>query len=104
MRLTSTDRSQSTRILWTLQAAWPGAVPSAELARISLQYGRAIHSLRKQGWLISNRVRIVNGVRHGEFRLGSAPIPSNQELRQAKLEVSKQPGLFGDISPERYPD
>jgi hypothetical protein len=75
-------RSQESRILWTLQAAWPGWVPSPELAKISLQYGARLFSLRRQkGWLIENRVRIVGGIRHGEFRLGSRPIPSSKELR-----------------------
>jgi hypothetical protein len=98
---TNSRSSQETRILWLLQSSWPNEVPSPELAKISLQYGSRIFSLRKQGWLISNRARIVKGIRYGEFRLGAAPIRSNQELRQAKSEVSKQAGLFGDISPDR---
>jgi hypothetical protein len=64
--------SQEERILCLLQAAWPSWTPAPELARISLQYSARIFSLRRNGWLIENRVRVVDGVRHGEFRLGSA--------------------------------
>jgi hypothetical protein len=81
------SRNQEDRILWVLQAAWPGWTPAPALAKISLQYSRAIHSLRhRDGWLIENRVRIVDGIKRGEFRLGSAPIASGQELRRLKLE------------------
>lgn len=81
------SRNQEDRILWLLQAAWPNWTPALDLARISLQYGRAIHSLRRQGWQIENRLRLVDGVRHGEFRLGSPALPSSKELRQAKAEA-----------------
>lgn len=80
--MTDARKTQETRILWTLEAAWPAWVPSPHLSRISLQYNARIFSLRRRGWLIENRVRIVDGVRHGEFRLGSKPIPRNAELRR----------------------
>jgi hypothetical protein len=93
--VTDAPHNQEERILWTLQAAWPEWTPAPELAKISLQYSARIFSLRRRrGWLIANRVRTVNGKKHGEFRLGPQPVPSSQELR----------ALFGDLSPTRYPD
>jgi hypothetical protein len=104
-------------------------VPAPELAKISLQYSARIFSLRRRrGWQIANRVRIVDGKKHGEFRLGSRPVPSNAELRRgaapsptaSKEELSRQSqarqwiagaraepaqaALFGERSPERHRD
>jgi len=90
-------RSQEDRILWVLQAAWPNWTRAPALGKISLQYNRAIHSLRhRDGWSIENRLRVVDGVRHGEFRLGSAAVPSSKELHKPKPEASSLfPGLKG---------
>jgi hypothetical protein len=83
----SNSRTQESRILWLLQAAWPNWTPAPELAKISLQYGRAINTIRRKWRIeIANRVRAVNGAKHGEFRLGSVPVPSGKELRLAKSE------------------
>lgn len=100
-------RTQENKILWLLQSAWPNWTPALELSKVALQYGRAIHALRRQGWRIDNRTRIVGGVRHGEFRLGTPSVPSSRELRQSQSR--SQPAdttdrLF-EISPgSRYPD
>lgn len=88
------DKTQECKILWLLQAAWPAWTPAPELAQISLQYGRVIHSLRGEGWLIKNRIRVVDGRRHGEFRLGSAGVPSSLELRHSHVPITRQPSLF----------
>jgi hypothetical protein len=77
------DKSQEEKILWMLQAAWPNWTPVPELSRISLGYGRAIHSLRGKGWEIANKVEFVRGKKHGFFRLGPRPTPSSKELRHA---------------------
>jgi hypothetical protein len=80
-------RTQESRILWRLQADWPSWTPALDLAKISLQYGRAINTIRRKWRIeIANRVRTVDGAKHGEFRLGSAPVPSGKELRLAKSE------------------
>jgi hypothetical protein len=100
--VTDARKSQEQRILWLLEAAWPNWVPSPELCRVSLQYSSRIFSLRRKGWLIQNRVRIVGGVRHGEFRLGTVPVPSSKELRQRHEPPTVKAGtLFGDIAPDR---
>ena len=78
--------SQEERILNELSAAWPSWTPAPTLSRIALAYGRAVFNLRQQGWKISNRVTIVDGIRHGEFRLGDPPIGRSSELR-----VNRQP-------------
>ena len=152
--MTDAPHNQEQRILWALQAAWPNWVPAPALAKISLQYSARIFSLRrKKGWLIENRVRVVDGVKHGFFRLGPRPIPASKELRRQLAHLKYQPpsiapdgaieetkgltgksvdaaavaagvgsnesslppsggneetkdlaSLFGDLSPERYPD
>ena len=126
--------SQERRILNLLHAAWPGEVPALALSRISLQYSARIFSLRrKSGWKITNRVETRDGVKYGYFRLGEKPTPASRELRIKQEEQKSEPAqtqtrihgllgrprltcgevtapigaqstLFGDISPERYPD
>ena len=95
--MTYAPKNQEEKILWLLQSTWPGWVPAPQLARISLQYSARIFSLRrKKGWLIENRVRVVNGIKHGEFRLGPRPVPPSKELR-----VGVEQTLFGNISKDR---
>lgn len=99
--MTDAPKSQEQRILWALQSAWPNWVPSPTLAKISLQYGARIFSARKRGWLIENRVRTVDGMRHGEFRLGSKPILPSAELRRG-AEPPVTESLFPET--ERHRD
>jgi hypothetical protein len=101
MPATATPRTQEQRILYLLQAAWPNWMPAPVLARVSLQYGARIFALRRKGWMIDNRVEIVDGVRHGSFRLGSAPVSSSRELRQCQEPPTPEAAtLFGDLTPE----
>jgi hypothetical protein len=86
----SNSLSQEERILNVLQAAWPNWVPAPQLAKISLQYSARVFSLRKR-FEISNRVEIVNGVRHGFFKLGPHPVPSNRELRAERRATAEMP-------------
>jgi hypothetical protein len=57
------NNTQESRILWLLEAAWPNWVPAPELARISLQYGRAIHSLKFNRLHLEGRRAGVGGDR-----------------------------------------
>lgn len=102
----SNRRTQEDRVLWLLQASFPNWVPAPSLAKISLQYGRAIHSLRhRRHFQIQNRVRTRNGVKCGEFRLatpGSWPNPKRS--RNAIEKQKSSDSLFCDLSLERYPD
>jgi hypothetical protein len=105
--MTDSPKHQEERILWVLQSAWPNWVPAPELSRIALQYNSRIFSLRHHhGWLIANRVRTVDGVKHGEFRLGSRPVPSSAELRRGAGQSPLPPGsgLLFDPPPERHRD
>ena len=97
--------TQEGRVLWLLSAEWPTWTPAPELAKISLQYGARIFSLRRKGWLIENRVRVDGRTRHGEFRLGSAAVPSSLELRRGVPPKPAEGALFPDLPPqERHRD
>jgi hypothetical protein len=90
--------SQEVRILWLLKNSWPAWTPAPILARISLQYCRAIRSLRKRGWKIANKVEIVNGRRHGFYRLGTPEnLPKQPPTPPPQPDTGK---LFPD-QPER---
>jgi hypothetical protein len=64
------DRSQEEKILQMLESqSGDGWVGAPTLAKVALQYCRAISGLRKAGHRIENRVEVVDGVRHGFYRL-----------------------------------
>lgn len=86
-----------------LTDGWPRWVSSWDLAQIALQYNARISSLRRQGWLIQNRVTVVDGIRHGEFRLGTAPVPSNKELRRRReaADTATSPLTLFDLGDHR---
>jgi hypothetical protein len=96
-----TALSQEKRILNLLHSAWPNWTPAPALARVSLQYNARVFSLRRKGWTIANRVTIVDGIRHGEFRLRTAPVSSSKDLRQRQAPpVAEASTLFPDLAPE----
>lgn len=77
--------TQEAKILEILVRARGGWVAAPELARVALQYSRAIYSLRKLGLTIRNRVEIgTHGVRHGFFRLIGG-IPAKMQAPAPKL-------------------
>jgi hypothetical protein len=116
----SASHSQGARILYLLQATWPGWVPATALAKISLQYNSRAFSLRRTGWIITSRVATVNGKKHGSFRLGPPETPRSAELRAQVRVGSKidrndvleaRPAAaptansfpeFGSLAPEKY--
>lgn len=94
--------SQEERILWQLQAAYPGWVPATTLSHISLQYNSRIFALRRRGWQIENRIQTVNGVKHGSFRLARPGTHTNPAKRmQTECKQVSEPviasSLFGDL-------
>ena len=79
-----------------LLASWPAWTPAPVLSRISLQYNARIFGLRRRGWQIESRVQVVDGVRHGSFRLarpGDFPNPKNKDNQpQERLfDMHKEP-------------
>jgi len=98
--------TQSSRILRLLCSAYPSWTPSAALANISLQYSARILELRRAGWQIENRVEVVNGVRHGSFRLAKPlerPNP-NRGVEVTPDRPSSSDRLFPDDAPLRHLD
>jgi|ERR1035438_8156218 hypothetical protein len=94
----TTDKTQTEKILWMLQAAWPGWVPATAISKISLQYTSKIFLLRKSGFLIANRITTVGRSKHSEYRLGSMPIPSSAELRKRdEVPIDTSPLINGSL-------
>lgn len=76
--------TQEDRFLNMLHAAWPGEVPAVALSQISLQFGARLFSLRRRGWIVTNRiVRQPDGTKHSFYKMGPRPIPPSKELRAA---------------------
>jgi len=84
---TSTQRNLILKLLQS--AAPPGWLPAPALARISVQYSARIYELRRAGWIISNKVVMVNGKKDGSFRLGPPKTPRSFELRRRKSTVNR---------------
>lgn len=65
----SSRKTQCDRILAVLVEANGAWVPCYELAALALQYAARVHALRKSGYRIENKVTIVDGRKHGSYRL-----------------------------------
>jgi hypothetical protein len=79
------DGSQEARIRQLLeQRGGDGWVSALDLSRISLQYCARICCLRKAGMQIENRVEIVDGTRHGFYRIArpavQVPLIADREI------------------------
>lgn len=91
--------SQEHRILMLLAASYPDWTPAPALARVSLQYSARIHSLRRKGWQIANRVEIASdGKRHGSFRLASPMTWPNPKNKKRASETARIPSADVDQS------
>ena len=91
--------SQEKRILHLLSASYPSWVPAPSLAKISLQYCRAISALRKIGWEIANRVEHHHdGTKHGFYRLAT-PLTFPNPRRPA-VPMPAGDSLFGELTIE----
>ena len=100
MQNNTRKQSQEDKILALFRSRGLMWTPAPELAGISLQYCRAVSALRKQGIAIENRVNVVDGKRHGFYRLAPARALTNLISRPAP---PSNPALFGAL-PERHRD
>jgi hypothetical protein len=93
--------TQEARILNLLTASYPDWTPAPALARISLQYSARIHSLRRQGWEIANKIEHKDGAKHGYFRLAAPLTRPNPAPRAHSRQIDhhQSDSLFGDLSP-----
>jgi hypothetical protein len=98
--------TQEGAILELLQSRGTNWTPAPELARISLQYCRAISTLRKAGFEIDNRTEQHGRKKHGFYQLTGwknpalspirAPQASTDPWRETeKLAREKAAPLFG---------
>jgi hypothetical protein len=98
-------QTQEQRVLMLLQSAYPCWVPAPALARISLQYCARIHSLRRKGWEIANKVEHKDGQKHGFFRLAQPMTYPNprKAAPDAASNKGSNPTLF-DLTWEHRDD
>jgi hypothetical protein len=85
--------SQEDRILALLESG-QGWAPAPEIARISLQYCRAIATLRGEGHAIENRVERHGRSRHGFHRLRRPALISVQPQTQASVPSTRYSQTF----------
>ncbi len=108
--MTDARKTQRGRILELLIKAACGWVPLPDILALGIaQYSARVFELRRLGFRIENRRERVDGVLHTYFRLngGSAIAPRPAPATDSRaLKVLREPDatLFGDLSPERYPD
>lgn len=108
--------TQRGRILELLISARGDWVPLPKITECAAQYNSRIHELRHLGFLIENRTKEIDGVRHSWFRLVRGPEqsaggPQPDRIAKARKWLSVARGesipatvtgsLFGDDSPDR---
>ncbi len=62
-------KSQRDKILGLLVSARGQWIGLPEIAACAMQYNSRIHELRRLGFVIENKIRVVDGVKHSSFRL-----------------------------------
>jgi hypothetical protein len=87
----STQRERIYNLLVCAQGEW---VPLLEIAAIAAQYNARVFELRRLGFLIENRTKEVDGVRHSWFRLVSAPVQSQSSPSPARAHREETLSLF----------
>jgi hypothetical protein len=95
----TTRKTQRAAILNLLIRRRPDWVSLPELMEIAAQYNARLFEIRHDlGFEISNRIEVIDGVRHSWFRLesGSNATP--------KIEPDKSPTLFEVGRSFEYPD
>ncbi len=103
-----TKATQRARILRLLiqSGDW---VPLPRLVQIAAQYSARVYELRRLGFTIANKTRVVDGKRHSWFRLRTDPTSnSNDQTDRCGPATKSSPTTFpefGDMTPPpRYPD
>jgi hypothetical protein len=107
----STQRGRILQLLIATRGDW---VPLPTIADCAAQYNARIHELRRLGFLIENRTKRIDGVKHSWFRLARGPeqlaptaepdrmVKASEWLSVARGESMPVTGsLFGDLSPDR---
>lgn len=90
-RYTGKGDTQEDKILKLLVEARGGWVPAPALAKVCLQYCRAVSSLRKDSHDIRNRVEQHGKVRHGFYRLEGAVSEAEPKSRAVKKPAATVP-------------
>jgi hypothetical protein len=96
--------TQRGRILALLIATRGDWVPLPTIADCAAQYNARIFELRRLGFRIANRTRIVNGTKHSWFRLEpqTATAASRDERKSVRSETSVSFPQFGSLAKETY--
>jgi len=100
---TDSRSTQRAKILAELVSARGDWVPLYRVTQHAAQYNAWVYELRRMGFVIRNRTREVDGMRHSWFRLESGPpeaLPAQAESTQAAATPSFP--TFGDLAPESY--
>ena len=99
--------SQTARIVDLLRSRSPRWVSLPEILELRIsQYSARIHQARHEwGFRIENRTEIINGKKHSWFRLIEPGVTLHVSSGAGNCSPAVVlPSLFGELSPERYPD
>jgi hypothetical protein len=101
--MSSSRSTQRGKILQLLIAARGEWVPLPTIANHAKQYNARIFELRRLGFRIANRTKLVNGARHSWFRLEpQTPIAVSPESKLPAQSVSCSFPEFGFLARESY--
>lgn len=98
-----TRATQRGEILGLLIAARGEWVPLATITDCAAQYNARIFELRRLGFRIANRTRLVNGTKHSWFRLElqTPTAASPKEKKSVEAATASFP-QFGSLARESY--
>jgi Helix-turn-helix domain len=87
-------QTQTARILELLSSG--REISALELSAVSLQYCARLHSLRKAGYVIKNRLQNTSGGKHGYYRLAQHAAPLDNICDRVELE--RKPSMTEPVS------
>jgi hypothetical protein len=99
-----TRAKQRDQILGLLIAARGDWVPLPKITARAAQYNARIFELRRLGFSITNRTRLVNGTKHSWFRLEpqTAPCASLEARKLVQPTTTASFPQFGSLARESY--
>src|ERR1700674_5034183 len=99
-----TRATQRGEILELLIAARGDWVPLPRITDCAAQYNARIFELRRLGFRIANRTKLVNGTKHSWFRLEpqTAPCASPEARKSEQAATNASFPQFGSLARERY--
>jgi hypothetical protein len=97
----ATQRGEILELLIAASGDW---VPLPKITDCAAQYNARIFELRRLGFRIANRTRLVSGTKHSWFRLEPQPAPCASPEARKSVQAANSASFpqFGSLAKESY--